>query len=63
VFEQECGVGVVITPDQVEAAVEDVIGKHKAGLQAQRYKYNMGVIMGNYLVSKITTVTVISKIQ
>ncbi|XP_060575052.1 glutamine--tRNA ligase-like [Ruditapes philippinarum] len=45
-FEQECGVGVVITPDQVEAAVEDVIGKHKAGLQAQRYKYNMGVIMG-----------------
>ncbi|XP_060606764.1 glutamine--tRNA ligase-like [Ruditapes philippinarum] len=26
------------TQIKVEAAVEDVIGKHKAGLQAQRYK-------------------------
>lgn len=46
-FEQECGVGVIVTPDQVEAAVEEVIVKHKAGLQSQRYRYNMGIIMGN----------------
>ncbi|KAL4227109.1 putative glutamine--tRNA ligase [Mactra antiquata] len=45
-FEKECGVGVVITPDQVEDAVEQVISKHKAGLESQRYKYNIGLIMG-----------------
>jgi len=45
-LESECGVGIVITPDQVEAAVEDVIAKHKAGLTEQRYRYNVGLIMG-----------------
>ena len=49
-FESECGVGVVVTPDQVEAAVEEVIAKHLDGLTAQRYKYNMGLIMGIVIV-------------
>jgi len=49
-FESECGVGVVVTPDQVEAAVEEVIAKHRDGLTAQRYKYNMGLIMGIVIV-------------
>ncbi|XP_052780975.1 glutamine--tRNA ligase-like [Mya arenaria] len=44
-FEGECGVGVVITPDMVEAAVEEVIAKHRDGLTTQRYKYNIGLIM------------------
>lgn len=45
-FETECGVGVIVTPDQVEAAVEDVIGNYKTALLEQRYKFNMGTIMG-----------------
>lgn len=48
-FEAECGVGVIITPDQVEAAVEEVIAKHKDGLKEQRYRYNVGLIMGELL--------------
>lgn len=45
-FERESGVGVVITPDQIEAAVEEVIGKYKKELQEKRYKFNMGTLMG-----------------
>ena len=45
-FEKECGVGVEITPDQVEAAVEDVINKYRDQLQEKRYKFNMGLLMG-----------------
>lgn len=45
-FESECGVGVVISPAQIEAAVEEVMAKHKSGLLEQRYRYNVGLIMG-----------------
>ncbi|KAH3819313.1 glutamine--tRNA ligase-like isoform X1 [Dreissena polymorpha] len=44
-FESECGVGVVVTPDQVEEAVEGVIALHKTGLLEQRYRYNIGAIL------------------
>ncbi|XP_038054091.1 glutamine--tRNA ligase-like, partial [Patiria miniata] len=45
-FESACGIGVEITPEQVEEAVEVVIKKHSAGLLEKRYHYNMGSIMG-----------------
>ncbi|XP_029011138.1 glutamine--tRNA ligase [Betta splendens] len=45
-FEEACGVGVVITPEQVEDAVESVIKKHKEQLLKERYHFNMGVLMG-----------------
>uniref|UniRef100_K1PFQ6 Glutaminyl-tRNA synthetase n=1 Tax=Magallana gigas TaxID=29159 RepID=K1PFQ6_MAGGI len=48
-FERESGVGVVITPDQIEAAVEEVIGKYKKELQEKRYKFNMGTLMGKVI--------------
>ena len=31
--------------------VEEVIGKYKSSLLDQRYKFNMGSIMGNYCLS------------
>uniref|UniRef100_A0A8C5TIB2 glutamine--tRNA ligase n=1 Tax=Malurus cyaneus samueli TaxID=2593467 RepID=A0A8C5TIB2_9PASS len=45
-FEQACGVGVCITPEQIEEAVEAVISKHRAELLAERYHFNMGLLMG-----------------
>ncbi|KAE8612329.1 hypothetical protein XENTR_v10012814 [Xenopus tropicalis] len=45
-FEKECGVGVTVTPEQIEEAVEAVIQKFKAPLQAERYRFNMGLLMG-----------------
>ncbi|KAK3581253.1 hypothetical protein CHS0354_032979 [Potamilus streckersoni] len=44
-FEEACGIGVVITPEQVEEAVEVVISKYKEELLEKRYKFNMGAIL------------------
>ncbi|OCT85866.1 glutamine--tRNA ligase [Xenopus laevis] len=46
-FEKECGVGVTVTPEQIEEAVEAVIQKFKAQLLAERYRFNMGLLMGD----------------
>uniref|UniRef100_A0A3Q2SSW7 Glutamine--tRNA ligase n=1 Tax=Fundulus heteroclitus TaxID=8078 RepID=A0A3Q2SSW7_FUNHE len=45
-FDEACGVGVVITPEQIEDAVESVIKKHKEQLLEERYRFNMGLLMG-----------------
>uniref|UniRef100_A0A3Q1G3W9 Glutamine--tRNA ligase n=1 Tax=Acanthochromis polyacanthus TaxID=80966 RepID=A0A3Q1G3W9_9TELE len=45
-FDKTCGVGIVITPEQIEDAVESVIKKHKEQLLEERYRFNMGLLMG-----------------
>nr|AAH49420.1 Glutaminyl-tRNA synthetase [Danio rerio] len=45
-FEVACGVGMVVTPEQIEDAVELIIRKHKDQLLAERYRFNMGILMG-----------------
>ncbi|XP_038267450.1 glutamine--tRNA ligase [Dermochelys coriacea] len=45
-FERECGVGVVVTPEQIEEAVEAAINKHRAELLSERYHFNVGLLMG-----------------
>lgn len=45
-FDEACGVGVVTTPEQIEDAVESVIKKHKEQLLKERYRFNMGLLMG-----------------
>ncbi|XP_053576782.1 glutamine--tRNA ligase [Bombina bombina] len=45
-FETECGVGVTVTPEQIEEAVEGVIQKYKSQLLDERYRFNMGLLMG-----------------
>ncbi|XP_067024139.1 glutamine--tRNA ligase-like [Acropora muricata] len=44
-FEESCGVGVNITPDQVEDCVEELIKLNKEELLKKRYKFNLGMIM------------------
>ncbi|XP_061687568.1 glutamine--tRNA ligase isoform X1 [Syngnathoides biaculeatus] len=46
-FNEACGVGVVISPEQIEDAVESVIKKHKEQLEKERYHFNMGLLMGD----------------
>ncbi|KAK3797448.1 hypothetical protein RRG08_011699 [Elysia crispata] len=51
-FEDDCGVGVVVTPEDIEIAVEEVVKKHKDELQSKRYHYNTGPMLGE-IKSKI----------
>ncbi|MGH0177463.1 UNVERIFIED_CONTAM: hypothetical protein FKN15_012109 [Acipenser sinensis] len=45
-FEWQCGVGVVVSPEQIEDTVEAIISKHKELLMKERYRFNMGLLMG-----------------
>uniref|UniRef100_A0A8D1SY65 Glutaminyl-tRNA synthetase class Ib non-specific RNA-binding domain-containing protein n=1 Tax=Sus scrofa TaxID=9823 RepID=A0A8D1SY65_PIG len=47
-FEQECGVGVIVTPEQIEEAVEAAINHHRSKLLVERYHFNMGLLMASY---------------
>ncbi|XP_033229804.1 probable glutamine--tRNA ligase [Belonocnema kinseyi] len=44
-FEEACGVGIVITPEQIEEAVEKLILTHKEEILEKRYRYNAGPLM------------------
>ncbi|KAK3873045.1 hypothetical protein Pcinc_021915 [Petrolisthes cinctipes] len=45
-FEKACGAGVEVSQDEIEAAVAQVIKKHKEVILKQRYQYNTGPLMG-----------------
>jgi len=45
-FEDFCGVGIVITSDQIEDAIEEELGQVKDELLIKRYKFNTGLLMG-----------------
>lgn len=44
-FEYACGVGVVVTPEEVEQAVEQHMAKYKQELLEKRYRFVSGIIM------------------
>ena len=44
-FEKECGVGVVVSPEEIECAVEKVISGHRAEILEKRYHFNVGPLM------------------
>lgn len=44
-FEKACGVGVIVTPEQVEQAVEKHMAKYKNELVEKRYRFNGGIVM------------------
>ncbi|EDO40014.1 predicted protein [Nematostella vectensis] len=45
-FEQHCGIGVEITPEQIEECIEQIINEHKDELLEKRYNFNTGLIIG-----------------
>uniref|UniRef100_A0A1B0CGP3 Probable glutamine--tRNA ligase n=1 Tax=Lutzomyia longipalpis TaxID=7200 RepID=A0A1B0CGP3_LUTLO len=44
-FDKACGVGVVVTPEEIDRTVEGVIKKNLPAIQEQRYRFNVGKIM------------------
>ncbi|CAG2054250.1 unnamed protein product [Timema podura] len=44
-FEQVCGIGVTVSPEEIEQAVEKVINTYKIELLEKRYRFNTGLIM------------------
>ncbi|KOX71972.1 putative glutamine--tRNA ligase [Melipona quadrifasciata] len=44
-FEKECGVGIVISPEEIEYEVEKVINTHKMEIVEKRYHFNVGPLM------------------
>jgi len=44
-FAEFCGIGVVVTPEQIEAAVEEIINASKDEIVEKRYKFNTGLLM------------------
>jgi len=45
-FETACGVGIVVTAQVISDEVGKVIETHKSGLLEKRYRYPMGLVMG-----------------
>lgn len=45
-FEKSCGVGIEVSQDDIESAVAKVIATNKETIVAQRYRFNVGSLMG-----------------
>ena len=46
-LDKACGVGVIVTPEQIEKEVEEAIEKVKNDLISKRYRFPLGQLMGN----------------
>ena len=44
-FEKACGVGVVVTQDDIKRMVSSIMTTHKDALVAERYRFNVGVLL------------------
>lgn len=44
-LEKYCGVGIVVTPEEIERAIEVVVSMNREQILQQRYRYNVGKIM------------------
>lgn len=44
-FEKTCGVGIVVTPEEIEKVIEGVMKKNKEQILSQRYRFNVGKVM------------------
>ncbi|XP_037075687.1 LOW QUALITY PROTEIN: probable glutamine--tRNA ligase [Pollicipes pollicipes] len=46
-FESACGVGVIVTPQQISASVTKLLKHHKKELLEKRYQFSIGIILGS----------------
>ena len=44
-LEKACGVGIVVTPEEIDNVVVEIISKCKSDLVAQRYRFNVGKVL------------------
>lgn len=47
-FENSSGVGVSVSPEEIERVVEKVVAAKKNELLEKRYSFNVGLLMGKY---------------
>lgn len=45
-LEESTGIGVTVTPEEIERATENVIEQNKAQLLEQRYDFPIGTLLG-----------------
>lgn len=45
-LEESAGIGVVVTPGEIEKAIEDIIAQNKTKLLEQRYDFPVGTLLG-----------------
>merc|ERR550532_2881884 len=45
-FDQACGVGIEVTPEEIEKEVEQVLNANKAAIVEKRYRFPVGQLMG-----------------
>uniref|UniRef100_A0A182QE44 Probable glutamine--tRNA ligase n=1 Tax=Anopheles farauti TaxID=69004 RepID=A0A182QE44_9DIPT len=44
-FDAACGVGVTVTPEEIERAVETTVAKYRDDIVQQRYRFNVGKLL------------------
>jgi len=44
-LEKHCGVGIVVSPEEIEKVVEKLLSKNKKELLEKRYRFNVGQVM------------------
>ncbi|VVC36997.1 Hypothetical protein CINCED_3A023917 [Cinara cedri] len=44
-FENVCGVGIIVTPEEIKQTVESFIAQNKKEIEEKRYKFNIGGLM------------------
>nr|CAG4649950.1 EOG090X01EL [Sida crystallina] len=44
-FEESCGVGIIVTPEEIEQEVEKIFKSHLNEIKEKRYRFNVGLIM------------------
>lgn len=49
-FEKSSGVGVTVTPEEIEKVVEKIISANKNDLIEKRYSFNIGTLMGKFFI-------------
>lgn len=45
-FNKECGVGVEVSPEEIESVIEKIIKKNEDELLKKRYQFNIGKLLG-----------------
>lgn len=48
-FEKNSGIGVTVSPEEIERVVEKIIIANKNELIEKRYSFNIGMLMGKYI--------------
>lgn len=61
-FEEACGVGVVVSPEEIEQEVEKLIQKHKEEIKEKRYNIRLQNFITQHILEPLNNVQISIKI-